>query len=630
MKLEQKRSEIADFDFTNSDESYLPPLLVEGFSKWIEEAGLCDCKGKFILLDRTGKKLVDSLHEVHSAALDDAESALLAAYQFAVEAQKISTEARSSCKATVMPLKKRTDNEIFAYFAFVSEVEEHLPLQAVLAFAAHCRSCIYHQFERMLIDDVLYKEQRSEEYADKQELLLVASKKMNNQNDVSGVLSELLSSVEQLCESSDACLYLTQDYVHSDPRVLPLALDMMSHDFIAEAFLNSKPVLDVSKAGKIGVAVPLTGKQASYGILKLTVPSSKWDNAAMQMISLFADTAGSAFENAKLYEQSNMLIKELRLINEMTKRLNQSLRLKEIFQFATQELLSIFQADYCCLLQFNKESQQFEVMASNYSGLYKEKFPHEYGFSGIVYRTKEPLIISDYTNTSAVPSALMEKTQSRSLIASPIFIEGEVIGVILITHRIANFFSYENYKLLQVISTHIGLAIVNASLHAELRRMVITDHLTGLHTRPYLNEQIRLRQRKDQCGSLILLDVDHFKQVNDSYGHQTGDEILNQVSAIIKASIRSGDIAARWGGEELAVYLPQIGKEQAKQIAERIRQQVEVNTTPQVTVSCGVSEWTTEQEKISVEALFHRADMAMYEAKHEGRNRIVTDTSTQN
>ena len=82
------------------------------------------------------------------------------------------------------------------------------------------------------------------------------------------------------------------------------------------------------------------------------------------------------------------------------------------------------------------------------------------------------------------------------------------------------------------------------------------------------------------------------------------------------------DIAARWGGEELAVYLPQVSKDQAIRIAERIRRRVMEETHPQVTVSCGVSDWNWEEDKISVESLFYRADMALYQAKHNGRNQI--------
>ncbi|MGO4372159.1 diguanylate cyclase [Paenibacillus sp. MCAF20] len=182
-------------------------------------------------------------------------------------------------------------------------------------------------------------------------------------------------------------------------------------------------------------------------------------------------------------------------------------------------------------------------MSSNFPALASEHFSPEYGFCGMVYRTREPLIISDYWHTRVVTSKLMDNTGSRSLIAAPIMVDGEVVGVILVTHKVPNFFSYDNYKLLQVMSTHIGLAVTNASLHAEVRRMVITDNLTGLHARHYLNEQIQNRQRKDPFGALILVDIDYFKKVNDTFGHQVGDQILIQVSNIINASIRQGDIA---------------------------------------------------------------------------------------
>src|SRR5690606_21513747 len=133
---------------------------------------------------------------------------------------------------------------------------------------------------------------------------------------------------------------------------------------------------------------------------------------------------------------------------------------------------------------------------------------------------KEAVVMSDYSYKQKVDSTLMQHTGSRSLIASPMFVDGEVAGVILVTHQTANYFSYDNYKLLQVMSSHIGLAFTNASLHAEMRKMVITDNLTNLRARHYLNEQIQRRQRTDIQGSLILVDIDHFKNVNDTYGHQ--------------------------------------------------------------------------------------------------------------
>jgi diguanylate cyclase (GGDEF)-like protein len=274
------------------------------------------------------------------------------------------------------------------------------------------------------------------------------------------------------------------------------------------------------------------------------------------------------------------------------------------------------------LLSYDPVQQQFVVMSSSLPSFENEQFSTEYGFTGVVYRSQEPVIISDYLLNNAVSSRWMEETGSRSLIAAPILAGSEVAGIIMVGHRMPHYFSYDNYKLLQVLSSHIGLAMSNASLHAEVRRMVITDHLTNLSARHYLNDRIQRKQRTDRCGSLILVDIDKFKDVNDTFGHQVGDRILIQVADVIKSSIRGTDTAARWGGEEMAVYLPEIRREQAYRIAERIRMKVEEETDPRVTVSCGLSEWTFEDEKVSVEALFYRADMALYQAKHNGRNCI--------
>jgi diguanylate cyclase (GGDEF)-like protein len=128
---------------------------------------------------------------------------------------------------------------------------------------------------------------------------------------------------------------------------------------------------------------------------------------------------------------------------------------------------------------------------------------------------------------------------------------------------------------------------------------------------------------RDSGGSLILIDIDFFKKVNDLHGHQVGDEVLIQVARVIRECTRSGDIAARWGGEELAVYLPSVQHSAALNIAERIRNKVQESTRPEVTVSIGVSSWNKEQ-MITMKQLFNEADVALYHAKNNGKNQVVS------
>lgn len=614
----------SDEDIHDADEPYLPALLEESFSSWCREAsGLASFRmGQYGIYTKDAVCCVVSNHaSFHQDGQlgQTGRSSVLAA----IASGDTSFHRSEQYEAVAIPLRRRSDQALFAVLLFIANGSVTPSKEELEAAALHYRSCFYRSFEQMYVKDLIGLQQRADREASRREALFLAAKRLYDQTDVTSILVEMLRSLESLYPNSEVHLYLSQDYVEGDPRIKPLVYKNTAHDIVAQAFLAGKPATEYDRDGKIRLAVPMTGKQAAYGVLCITICGEKWDESDMPAFLLVADMAGTAFENAKLYEQSNLLINELRLINEMTKRLNQSLKLKEIFQFATNELLKIFDADYCCVLQLDKTVNQFIVKSSNIPDMASETFSPEYGFCGILYRTKEPLIISDYWSTRVVTSKLMDNTGSRSLIAAPIFADGEVVGVILVTHKIPNFFSYENYKLLQVMSTHIGLAVTNASLHAEVRRMVITDNLTGLHARHYLDEQIQSRQRKDLFGSLILVDIDYFKKINDTYGHQVGDRILIQVSRIISASIRQGDIAARWGGEELAIYLPGIRTEQALRIAERIRKQVAEETDPSVTVSCGVSEWTFDNEKISVESLFYRADMALYEAKNSGRNCII-------
>ncbi len=153
--------------------------------------------------------------------------------------------------------------------------------------------------------------------------------------------------------------------------------------------------------------------------------------------------------------------------------------------------------------------------------------------------------------------------------------------------------------------------------------MVITDNLTGLFTRRYLNENVKKSLLADEQGSLILIDIDYFKKINDTYGHLVGDEILYKVASVIKNCIRDSDIPARWGGEEIAIYLPHVDVLVASKIAERIRIRIQQESKPSVTVSSGVAMWSRDvQQNRSAEELFHDADVALYKAKQEGRNQV--------
>lgn len=167
--------------------------------------------------------------------------------------------------------------------------------------------------------------------------------------------------------------------------------------------------------------------------------------------------------------------------------------------------------------------------------------------------------------------------------------------------------------------------------------MAITDQLTGLHNRRYMAKHLdNLLSQSKHSGkplSYAIMDIDFFKSVNDTYGHDTGDEVLKEFAKRVAANIRGMDLACRFGGEEFVVVMPDTDQTFAFAVAERLRRQIEtvpfpVSRTPgqlNITVSIGLSALTGEDD--TAEALLHRADQALYQAKRTGRNKVVADAA---
>lgn len=201
----------------------------------------------------------------------------------------------------------------------------------------------------------------------------------------------------------------------------------------------------------------------------------------------------------------------------------------------------------------------------------------------------------------------------------------EHLGIVIILHNEQSYFTFDRFKLVQSLIQQSTISLLNCMLREELEQAVITDYLTTLYSRSFLDKKIGQHLEWDDSGVLILFDIDDFKNINDLYGHYIGDEVIIQVANLIKQNITDKDIAARWGGEELAVYLPNRSIEQGYGIAKRISRQVEVLTDPEITISAGVSAWSSEKPD-SVKALFIGADQALYEAKNIGENRVIKKT----
>lgn len=215
-----------------------------------------------------------------------------------------------------------------------------------------------------------------------------------------------------------------------------------------------------------------------------------------------------------------------------------------------------------------------------------------------------------------------------NLIVVPLTADGEELGAIVIEQgggRDARVPS-RAINLAGQFASHAALALANARLLAEVERLATTDGLTGVANRrvlqDHLDAEVRRQARSGDPLSVVLLDVDHFKLVNDEHGHQVGDQVLVAVAAALVGASRDTDLVARYGGEEFCVVMPACPWREAMAVAERLRAAVAETPMPvAVTISAGVA--TSPANGDAPDALLAAADEALYEAKAGGRNRTV-------
>ncbi|MGZ4453356.1 MAG: diguanylate cyclase [Nocardioides sp.] len=209
-------------------------------------------------------------------------------------------------------------------------------------------------------------------------------------------------------------------------------------------------------------------------------------------------------------------------------------------------------------------------------------------------------------------------------VAIPLVVGSQVIGVLALTPPAGGTLDLE---LIDALIMQGASALQAAQLHSDVEEQSRRDSLTGLANRRQfdedLSENVARAARYARQLSLVMIDLDHFKQINDTYGHQRGDEVLQDVAGIVVRGIRSVDTAYRYGGEELCVLMPETGSDDACQIAERLRAQVEASfpwaRRSPITLSAGVAELGHDAEG---PALIGAADRALYAAKRNGRNRV--------
>jgi diguanylate cyclase (GGDEF)-like protein len=251
----------------------------------------------------------------------------------------------------------------------------------------------------------------------------------------------------------------------------------------------------------------------------------------------------------------------------------------------------------------------------------------------------ELFIVEDTEKTDFFNNPLAIKEGIRSLIAVPLKFHNKIVGVLYVDDFKPRQYPKERLNLLSILASFATMSIDNARMHQRTMALACTDGLTGLYNhrqfkKMFVEEIARANRYKNQL-SIILFDVDNFKQFNDTYGHPNGDIVLQEMACLLRELLRDCDLIFRYGGEEFVALLPETNLKEALLVAERIRIFVEteskrflklITKTHGVTVSIGVASYPKDGAEPQV--LLKTVDDLMYQAKREGKNKVYHSMSS--
>lgn len=296
--------------------------------------------------------------------------------------------------------------------------------------------------------------------------------------------------------------------------------------------------------------------------------------------------------------------------NRISSAISSSLEIESILQSAVDEVGSALKARKVALVLWEEDTSKPESIS-----VYERPVSNGNGH-------EEPHLADESPGEASVFS------QGPGPLEIPITYRNSVIGVLMVEDDTpGRLWEDEEELMAKTVSDELAVAISHARLFKRVQIQAMTDALTGLYNHRYFQErlerEIKLADRNDTHLSLVMLDLDHLKRINDTYGHRKGDAALTHVARMMKSTFRDIDICARYGGEEFVAILPQCGREDALKAAERLREAIAstpVRQIGQITASIGVA--TYPEAAVTQEEMIEMADRAMYVAKEAGRNRV--------
>jgi two-component system cell cycle response regulator len=348
------------------------------------------------------------------------------------------------------------------------------------------------------------------------------------------------------------------------------------------------------------------------------------------------DTIESADTRQKAHSQAN----KYAALVVASNKLSSTIHLEEILQITLDFSKVVIDFEYGAIAIYDEISRACSIKPKGFvgegtEGFIGKSFYLEEGMVGWVMRTqRKAYCVKDFKDREKkqpIFSPQITIKDVRSILCIPLFHKNKLVGSFTLMSKKKELFTEHEVEIFSILANQIAVSLDNAKMYQKVEEMAITDGLTGLYNhrkfQELLGEELRRTERHPQPLSLLLVDIDHFKRINDKYGHPAGDSILKRLSQVLAESVREIDFTCRYGGEEFALILVNTNGKGAFRMAERIRKAVAKSNfqlengngdSVDVTVSTGIA--TYPDDGRTKQELIEKADQALYHAKQQGRN----------
>jgi diguanylate cyclase (GGDEF)-like protein/putative nucleotidyltransferase with HDIG domain len=401
---------------------------------------------------------------------------------------------------------------------------------------------------------------------------------------------------------------------------------------IRENFTNEVKKLGVDPIRTSGsfCGVPLVAYDHTIGALCVFSDMERmFDEGHLELLRVLASEASIAIENARLFQEERTKARHLSLVNLISRDAISTLNPDEVLAKMIEQLETGLTYDHIgiALLDYTARELVVHAEGGKRRGALERRLPLDAGLIGQVARTGKPATFRSLGGSQSGPSPVLP--DSLTAMALPIFYADHLHGVLYVETLERLDFSEEESLLLRTLADLISGALHNALTFQKAQEQAITDGLTNVKTHRFFMEALSSEwKRSSRAGrsfSLVLMDLDRFKFVNDFYGHLEGDLVLQRVGQILETNCRRSDVVARYGGDEFVILMPETSMEQARQLASKLRSWIaadpllrEKNISASFGIACYPLHGSSPQELIQV------ADASMYLSKHQGGNTVST------